>query len=324
MYSNTTDLIQLLKKHNLWTQKKLGQNFLINPEIIKKIIAAAQITKDDYVLEVGPGMGILTTALAEHAGKVKTIEFDQRLIPILQENFSTQPHVEIELNDALKTDLPKEPYKLVANIPYYITSPLLNHFLQPTHGANEESAMRAPSQGEVSSSSRCDPAPSRPSNKLSRSDSTHEAERSAPMSKMGLRPSLIVLLVQKEVAQKICAEKDDQSILSLQVQIFGKPTIVDYVGKNNFFPAPQVDSAVIKIETYPEPLIQDTTTFFRLIKAAFSQKRKTLLNSLKSGLTISKDDIITMLKTTNIDPTRRPQTLTIEEWNKLILNLQKN
>lgn len=275
LYNNIPELIELLKKNGLYAQKRLGQNFLVNPQVLNKIVEAANLNKEDFVIEVGPGLGILTNELAQKSGQVQSIEVDQRLIPMLKNTLGHHKNLEIILDDALKTKLPTKPYKLVANIPYYITSPLLNHFLQPTHSDD------------------------------------------IPAAPQSLHPTLIVLLVQKEVAEKICAKPGDQSVLSLQVQIFGKPEIVQIVSSASFFPRPKVDSAIIKIETYPESLIKDTKTFFRLIHGCFAQKRKTLLNSLKSALPISKEEITQLLEKAGIDPTRRPQTLTIEEWQKL-------
>ena len=272
-YKNTTELIEWLKKNNFWTNKSLGQNFLINPEIIKKIIDASGVKPKDNVIEVGPGPGILTMALLEAEAKVIAIELDDRLIPHLQELKKTNPHLNVVHADALKTELPTEPYKLVANIPYYITSPLISHYLQPKN------------PGE-------------------------------------LRPQTIVLLIQKEVAQKICVKDGDHSVLSLQVQIFGKPSIVDYVSKNNFFPAPKVDSAILKIDVYPEPAVEDIKLFFRLIKVAFAQRRKTLSNSLRSGINTTKEGLAELLKKSGIEPTIRPQELSVKDWNRIIQNLK--
>ncbi len=269
IYNNTEELVALLKKENLWAQKRLGQNFLVNMQALGNITKAAELTKQDHVLEIGPGLGILTEQLCLHAGTVTAIELDDSIIPTLKKNLRGNANVEILHQDALKTELPSRTYKLVANIPYYITSPILNHFLQPENPEQQ-------------------------------------------------RPSLIVLLVQKEVAQKICARDGDQSVLSLQVQAFGKPEIVCNVGKNSFFPQPKVDSAVLKITTFPVPRISDTETFFKLIKTAFGQKRKTLSNSLKELLSSNRENVGDFLKQAGIDAQRRPQTLSLEEWQKLV------
>ncbi len=274
-YENTKELLEILKKHNIWTNKKLGQNFLVNTEVLNKIIAAADLKPDDYVVEVGPGLGILTAELSQKASHVLAVELDSRLIPILNDKFKNTPAVEIMHADALKLSLPEHRYKVIANIPYYITSPLLNHFLQPT------------------------PQPT-------------------PQAKTQKRPDLLVLLVQKEVAEKICVGAGDHTILSLQVQIFGKPVMVSTVDKSSFFPQPKVDSAILKVVTYPSPLIQNTDLFFKIVKTAFSKRRKTLQNSLKNCLGHGKEEIDAILQKAGIDPKRRPQDLDINEWNKLV------
>ena len=276
IYNNTSELIALLKHENLWAQKKLGQNFLVNTAVLKTIITAAELTKQDHVIEIGPGLGILTEQLALNANKVTAIELDQNMVPVLRKNLLLENinNVEILLQDALTFQLPTEPYKLVANIPYYITSPLLNHFLQPKN-QNEQ------------------------------------------------RPNLIVLLVQKEVAEKICAPKGDHTILSLQVQIFGKPSIVSNVSKTSFFPQPNVDSAILKIQTFPTPRISNLETFFKLLKAAFHQRRKTLNNSLSNGLKLSNEQMATLFQNSGVSPSERPQNLSLEEWEPLIQAYEK-
>lgn len=269
IYSNSGELIELLKREKLWAQKKLGQNFLVNPAVLEQIVKAADLKPSDFVLEIGPGPGILTEQLAKRANSVTAIELDRSIIPVLQKNLGDARNVEIIHADALKTTLPTHEYKVVANIPYYITSPLLNHFLQP----------RKPDE---------------------------------------LRPSLLVLLVQKEVAQKICARDGDHSVLSLQVQVFGKPSMVCSVGKGSFFPQPKVDSAVIRIETYPEPRVSDVGLFFRMIKGAFGQKRKKLSNTLPNALNLKPADTAEFFRTSGVSPDARPQNVSLDEWNALI------
>lgn len=263
--------------HKFRAKKSLGQNFLKDPSALAKIVGAADLKPLDFVVEIGPGTGILTKELVARAARVQAVELDESLIPRLTLNLAapngkSPKNLEIIHGDALKFPLPEKPYKLVANIPYYITSPILNHFLQP----------QTPSQK---------------------------------------RPSLIVLLVQKEVAEKVCAVPGDHSVLSLQVQIFGKPEIIGIVGKNSFSPPPKVDSAILRINPYPEPLVKDTAQFFRLIHAAFSQRRKTLNNSLRSGLTIPKEEIPILLEKAGIQSTARPQELSITDWRRLVENL---
>jgi 16S rRNA (adenine1518-N6/adenine1519-N6)-dimethyltransferase len=268
-YTNKSELLALLKRENLWANKDISQNFLVNFKVIEKIIRAADLSPDDNVVEVGPGLGILTRELAKHVSHVHAIELDRDLIPILQKELTTFSNINLEQGNALKARLPNINYKLVANIPYHITSPLLQHFLNPKN----------------------------------------------PEEK---RPTLIVLLIQKEVADKICAQDGKHNILSLQTQIFGKPSIVGKVPPTDFYPQPKVESAIIKIEVYPEPLIKDFETFHRIISAAFHQKRKTLLNSISSMEDLSREQTEQLLKKANIDPQQRPQHLSIEEWKRII------
>jgi 16S rRNA (adenine1518-N6/adenine1519-N6)-dimethyltransferase len=288
IYQNTGELIELLKRENLWAKKKLGQNFLINPEALKNIVKAAEIQPGDNIVEIGPGLGILTEQLSQNAKTVTSIELDQTIIPVLKRNLakatnSPDPdqqsldgqihNIHIIHQDALQYDPPSKPYKLVANIPYYITSPILNHFLEK-----------------------------QPTDK---------------------RPQLLILLVQKEVAQKICVKTGDQTILSLEVQAFGKPSIVCNVGKNSFYPQPNVDSAVLKIETYPEPKITDPEIFFKIIKGAFNQKRKKISNTIPPALNLNTVQTNQLFQTSNVPSDMRPQNISLEQWEALIQAYKK-
>lgn len=233
-------------------KKSLGQNFLKDRSVLDKIIKAANLSKDDYVIEVGPGKGVLTRELIANAGKVTAIELDDRLIPQLQEIKG----LDLVHGNALDYRAPNEKYKVVANIPYYITSPLISHFLQSEH-----------------------------------------------------RPSKMVLLVQKEVAEKICAEPGKLNVLAIHVQVFGKPRIVCNVKASAFEPAPKVDSAVIEIDVFDKPLVEDYKKFFGFVHRGFSNKRKMLSNSLKD----MRDRLIE-LGFQNL----RPENLSIEDWMKLL------
>jgi 16S rRNA (adenine1518-N6/adenine1519-N6)-dimethyltransferase len=302
IYSNTAELTALLKREKLWAQKKLGQNFLVNPQALENIIKAAELTKEDHVVEIGPGLGILTEQLALNAKNVTAVEFDRTIIPVLQKNLRANGigNVFIVNADALKTELPTAPYKLVANIPYYITSPLLTHFLQPKtpRGASETPPAGRTSDDKITPASR--------------------APDSGIKSIVPLRPSLLVLLVQKEVAQKICVKDGDQTILSLQVQAFGKPSIVCDVGRNSFFPQPNVDSAVIKIKTYDQPRISDIGVFLTMIKGAFSQKRKKISNTLPHALGLTPAQEEQLFSISKISPDERAQNISLEGWEALI------
>lgn len=270
LYNNQSELIALLKRENLYTEKKFGQNFLFNTRIIEKIIAAAELQPIDTVVEVGPGLGILTMELAQQAGRVISIEKDDKLIPYLKRTFHDFNNLEILHQDVLDSQPPTGSYKVVANIPYYITSPIISHFLQ---------------------------------------------------NQQGNRPSLMILLTQLEVAQKICAEDGEHTVLSLQTQLFAKPQIVAKVSPGNFLPAPQVDSAILKLETLKQPQLEDTEKFLVIIKKAFSQKRKTLANSLNGLFDLNKKAWEELLEKCGISPMVRPQTLTFQEWNTILTTL---
>lgn len=247
-------------------KKSLGQNFLTNPRIVEKIIATADLTGGEIVVEVGPGFGILTEELLKHVKKVIAIEKDASLFQFLREKFTDRINSgELELihGDALKIPPPKTPYSWIANIPYSITSPLLDHFIRE----NPENL-----------------------------------------------PRRAVLLVQKEVAQKLCVKPPRMNVLALHVQTFGDPEIVADVSRANFKPAPKVDSAIIRINFPGTPKIPELKTkadyekYFSLIHKAFSQKRKMLRGTLPKDL----------LKKAEITDSRRPETLSVAEWVKII------
>lgn len=245
---------------NFHPRKSLGQNFLTNPRIVEKILLEAAITDDELVLEVGPGFGILTEKLVQHARRVLAIEKDKKLFEFLQSKFAAVKNLELICADALTLAPPEEAYVWVANIPYSITSPLLDHYIR-------ENTCNLPKRA--------------------------------------------VLLVQKEVAQKICAKPPRMNVLALHVQTFGKPKIIATVSKNNFNPKPKVDSAIIKIEFHEEwRKIPNLETYFDVIHRAFTHKRKMLRSSFDENA----------LKKAGIEPTRRAEMLTINEWEKLALS----
>jgi 16S rRNA (adenine1518-N6/adenine1519-N6)-dimethyltransferase len=233
-------------------KKSLGQNFLKDRSVLEKIIDAAELSKDDYVIEVGPGKGILTQELIKRGARVTAIELDDRLIKQL----SRIKNLDLIHGNALDFIPPEEDYKIVANIPYYITSPLISHFLEAK-----------------------------------------------------TRPSKMVLLVQKEVAEKICAQPGDMNVLAIHVQVFGKPRIVCKVPASAFDPQPKVDSAVIVIDVYDEPLVKDYKRFFGVMHRAFSGKRKKLSNTLP--------DLKERLNELGLADLR-PEKLSLQDWMKLI------
>jgi 16S rRNA (adenine1518-N6/adenine1519-N6)-dimethyltransferase len=264
------DAADLLRRHGLRPDKRLGQNFLQDPDALQSIVVAANIQPDDTVLEIGPGLGSLTRYLAVSARDLVAVELDERLLPPLRSVLKPYPNARIVEGDILKVSpagLVDQPgYIVVANIPYYITSAIIRHLL--------------------------------------------EAE---------IKPRRIVLTIQREVAERICARPGDLSLLALSVQVYGKPEILQVIPAAAFYPAPSVDSAVLRIEIYPEALIPPAflPVFFKLIKAGFSQKRKTLRNSLAAGLHIKPVEAGSLLEQAGIDPMRRAETLSIPEWEGL-------
>jgi 16S rRNA (adenine1518-N6/adenine1519-N6)-dimethyltransferase len=271
---NESLLTQTKKKlasYNLHARKGLGQNFLVDGNILKKITSAAELTSSDTVIEVGPGLGVLTRELMEKAGRVIAVELDSYLAEILSKEFTNPTTVTVVNNDILKTNPVsllgcQSNYKVVANLPYYITSAVIRHFLEAS-----------------------------------------------------IKPSLMVLMVQREVAKQITAQPGEMSLLSVSVQLYGKPKIISKVPARCFYPAPEVDSAILRIDVYPEPKIapEDINGFFIIVRAGFSANRKQLINSLANGLKIHKSEVIPVLQQAGIDPMRRAETLTIEEWGIL-------
>lgn len=247
-------------------KKSLGQNFLNNLDTLQKIVEAGELNESDEIIEVGPGHGVLTEALSPKVKSVMAIELDQELIPKLKEKFKYRRNITLIHADALTHELPETPYKLIANIPYYITSPLLNHFLkdQPAHR----------------------------------------------------RPTHIVLLVQKEVAEKILEPVGKRSVLALQVQLFGKPSILATVPASHFTPKPKVDSAILRIDMYPEALAKDDELkkVFQLIHIGFHQRRKKLMKNLKSLNGVNEEKLKNAFATLGLNPNARAQELSIEQW----------
>jgi len=257
----------------IYAKKSLGQNFLINKGVLDKVVNAAELDKNDTVLEIGPGKGVLTEKLAEKAGRVIAIEKDHRLIESLTEMFSTESavakNVEIVEGDILKFDISRfkfknSDYKIVANIPYYITSNLLRTIFEkwPT-------------------------------------------------------PKLIVVMVQKEVAQRIMAKPPHMNLLALSIQFYAEPKIISYVSKGSFRPQPKVDSAIVKL--IPKPRIlkpEQLEKLFKIIKSAFAGKRKQLINTLSrnSGMIISKEDALKILSRLGLRSDIRAENLTLEQW----------
>lgn len=276
--SNPQRTIEVIKKYEFCFQKKFGQNFLIDGHVLDKIIAGAGVTKDDMVLEIGPGIGTMTQYLAEAAGKVVAVEIDRTLLPILQETLADYDNVKVIHADVLSLDLEKlvqeenggRPIKVVANLPYYITTPIIMALF----------------------------------------------EQHVPLAN-------VTVMVQKEVAARMKSGpgSKDYGALSLAVQYYAEPYIVANVPCNCFMPRPNVDSAVIRLTRYEEPPVQvkDEKMLFKIIRASFNQRRKTLQNGLNnsSELNFTKDQIAAAIAEAGFSPSVRGEALTLEQFAKL-------
>ena len=276
--SNPQRTIEVIKKYEFCFQKKFGQNFLIDGHVLDKIIAGAGVTKDDMVLEIGPGIGTMTQYLAEAAGKVVAVEIDRNLLPILQETLADYDNVKVIHADVLSLDLEKlvqeenggRPIKVVANLPYYITTPIIMALF----------------------------------------------EQHVPLAN-------VTVMVQKGVAARMKSGpgSKDYGALSLAVQYYAEPYIVANVPCNCFMPRPNVDSAVIRLTRYEEPPVQvkDEKMLFKIIRASFNQRRKTLQNGLNnsSELNFTKDQIAAAIAEAGFSPSVRGEALTLEQFAKL-------
>ncbi len=275
---NPQNTIAVLQKYRFTFQKKYGQNFLIDPHVLDKIIDSAQITKDDMVLEIGPGIGTMTQYLACAARKVTAVEIDRALIPILEDTLAGYDNVRIINDDILKTDLAGlaeeenggRPMKVVANLPYYITTPIIMALF----------------------------------------------EKHVPVQS-------ITVMVQKEVAERMQSGpgSKEYGALSLAVQYYAKPYLAANVPPNCFIPRPKVGSAVIRLDRYEAPPVdvRDEALLFRIIRASFNQRRKTLVNGLKnaSDLDFSREDIERAVAAIGKEASVRGETLTLEEFAAL-------
>ena len=270
---------EILSRYGFEFSKSLGQNFLIDGNIVRKIVEKANVTKEDYVLEIGPGIGTLTEELALNAKKVVAIELDKDLLPILDETLGKYENIEIIHGDILKVDLEKiieekldnKPVKVVANLPYYVTTPIITKLLESN-----------------------------------------------------LNLDSIIVMVQKEVAERMEAKPGgkDYGSLSVFVNFFSIPEIIIKVPKTVFMPQPKIDSAVIKLNIKKDLPDIDKDKFFKIVKAAFSKRRKTLLNALSTyGFNIDKETIKETLEKLNIKPEIRAENLSVEDFIKISKSL---
>lgn len=254
-------------------KKSLGQHWLEDHGALQAMVDAAQLEPGDKVLEIGPGYGTLTDYLLAAGVEITALEFDETLIVQLLSRFANIPEITVEQGDIRTYDFTKLPpnYSVVANIPYYLTSNLIQLL----------------------------------------------SETSNP-------PTRAVLLMQKEVAERICAKPGDMSLLSITAQYYWEASLDMVVGAKLFAPPPKVDSQILVLQRREQPLFDnvDSKKFFRLVKAGFSQKRKTLLNSLSGGLALNRDETAALLQAAAIEPSRRAQTLSLDEWFSLYSALQ--
>ena len=275
---NPTNTIAVLNRYGFNFQKKFGQNFLIDENVVEKIVREAGVTKDDFVMEIGPGIGTMTQILCENAREVVAVEIDKKLIPILTEDtLSYYDNVTVINEDILKLDIRKlaeekndgRPIKVVANLPYYITTPIIMGLF----------------------------------------------ESHVPLDS-------ITIMVQKEVADRMqCGPgTKDYGALSLAVQFYAKPKVVLNVPAGCFMPRPNVDSAVIRLERFKTPPVDvcDEHLMFKIIRASFNQRRKTMLNSVgNAGIGISKEALSTALEKMGLPLTIRGEALTLEQFANL-------
>lgn len=260
----------ILETFGLKAKKKFGQNFLINEKVVRGIAEHAQIGPDDLVLEIGPGIGTLTQALAETGARVKSVEIDRSLLPVLAKTLEGYDNVEIVPGDVLKIDLAEvtehQPFTVAANLPYYITTPIIFALL----------------------------------------------EQDLPLKRL-------VVMVQKEVAERMIASPGgkDYGPLSLALQYYSQPKLAIPVPAHDFMPAPRVDSMVVVCEKREQPPVSASPrVFFQVVRAAFSQRRKMLSNCLKS-LGLSADQVKELMAKAGIDPKRRGESLSMEEFGRL-------
>ncbi len=265
---------EILRHYGLEPRQELGQHFLIDARALARIVAAAELGAEDAVLEIGAGVGNLTRLLAEKAGRVVAVEVDRRFLPVLEAELANWPNVHLVVGDILALDpselMGEEPYKVVANLPYGITSAVLRHLLEAR-----------------------------------------------------LPPQRMVVTVQREVAERMVARSGRMSLLAVSVQFYGRPKLLFRLRPGAFYPPPEVESAVVRIDRHPRPPVEvaDVARFFRVVRAGFSQPRKQLSNSLARGLGISSDEAADALRRAGIDPRIRAERLSLEDWARLTCGL---
>ena len=284
------EIKKLLKKHQISPSKRLGQNFLVDKSVVKKVVDAADLKPEDIILEIGPGIGTLTQKLADRVKKVIAVEKDPNMIAILGETIKRLRNVDLIQTDIRrlkfqitnyksqinsKIQIPKN-YKIVGNLPFYLTAPVIRQLLERTDA----------------------------------------------------RRLYAVFVVQKEVGQRICAKPPRMSMLAVSVQVYAETKIMGYIPKKSFWPQPKVDAAIIKIlplkiKSHDRRISsQRRNLFFKVVKAGFSQPRKQLINNLSKGLKLNRVKVENWLKKNSIQPTRRAETLEVQDWIKLTKSIK--
>lgn len=269
-------------RQDLRPKKSLAQYFLKDPQYLDAMVEAAAITAADRVLEIGPGTGALTQALADTGAQIVAVELDERMVEHLSQTFADRPNVAIVQGDILELDpaaLMAERtghsggYVVAANLPYYITSAILRRLL----------------------------------------------EAATP-------PERAAVMVQKEVAERICAEPNNMSLLAVSVQFYARPELVKIVPAGAFYPKPKVDSAILRLDVFDQPVVQDVDaeSFFTVVRAGFGQRRKQVANSLSANLGLAKQTVRDALSAGGIDPARRAETFSLEEWRAVCLALGRS
>lgn len=268
------EIKELLQKHRIFPSKGLGQNFLVSKVALNQLVGSAELKREDVVLEIGPGVGVLTLELAKRVKKVIAVEKDRGILGALRDILKEVDNVEIVQGDILKFNpevYKLKTYKIVANLPYYIATPAIRKFLE----------------SEVS-------------------------------------PKLMVLMVQKEVGQRIVARPPKMNLLAVSVQFYAKPEIISFVSKKAFWPQPKVDGAIFKIT--PNYFLRKTNDrrffvrrenrnlFFKIVRSGFSQPRKQLINNLSKGLKLNKLDVESLLRSCDIKPDQRAEALDVSDW----------
>lgn len=265
-----SEIKNLFRKHQIQPSKRLGQNFLIKREAVRKIIEAINPQSKEIILEIGPGLGVITLELAKKIKKIIAVEKDKNMVKILKEVSADFKNLEIFQEDILRFDLRDEASfinKVVGNLPFYLTAPVIRKFLEKTE----------------------------------------------------IKPLQMVLVVQKELAQRICAKPPRMNLLAISVQFYAKPKIISYLSKKFFWPQPKVDSAILQIVplTKNEKKLVDANLFFKVVKAGFSQPRKQILNNLSKSLNLDKEKVESWLRKNGLQARQRAESLEIKDWINL-------